>query len=179
MKKIVLAVLFTLPFSTLAFSETTTTPILDSRVNATTTVDARNQGTSVGSDLSKAVGVAVAPGLTTTLSETCMGSTSFGVGFGGGAVSGGTTHIDQDCVNRLNSREVKSLGDAVVAKEILCNNTNVRNSFKLAGRPCLIDGGTDAASNLQLTISNASKQRQDELYAAAVLRLKKQGSLAN
>lgn len=171
MKKILLVLLLSPSLTFAESSQSVSVP-----VNSTTGVDARNQSTntSTGSDLSKAVGMAVAPGLTTTLSETCMGSTSFGIGFGGGAVSGGTTHVDQDCVRRLNSREVKSLGDAVVAKEILCGNTDVRTSFKLAGRPCLIDGGTDSNNNLQITINDTSKQRQDELYAAAVLRLKKQ-----
>lgn len=137
---------------------------------STTGVDARDQSQSVnnGSDLSHAVGMAVAPSLTTTFSETCMGSTSAGAGFAGGAVSVGSTWEDESCIRRLDAREVKSMGDAEAAKEILCESAKVRAAFKRVGRPCAIDGGVYAVTLKPMNISDSSKQRQEELYLAAV-----------
>jgi len=137
-------------------------------VTANTGVDARNQATNNGSDLSHAVGMAVAPALTTTFSETCMGSTSAGAGFAGGAVSVGSTWEDEACIRRLDAREIKSLGDAEAAKELLCDSPKVREAFKRVGRPCAVDGGTYAITLKPMNINDASKQRQDELYQAAV-----------
>jgi hypothetical protein len=92
-------------------------------------------------DLSRAVGMATAPALTTTLTETCMGSTSAGAGFSGGSFSFGTTWRDTECVNRLNAREIRTYGDVQAAKEIMCSNDTVREAFKKVGRPCADDGG--------------------------------------
>jgi hypothetical protein len=137
---------------------------------STTGVDARNQSQSInnGSDMSKSVGMAVAPALTTTFSETCMGSTSAGAGFAGGAVSVGSTWEDEACIRRLDAREIKSLGDAEAAKELLCESAKVRAAFKRVGRPCAIDGGVYAVTLKPMNISDASKARQEELYLAAV-----------
>ncbi len=100
-----------------------------------------NNSTSIGSDLSKGIGFAAAPALTTTLTETCMGSSSVGGGFSGGSFSFGTTWRDTECVNRLNAREIKTFGDVQAAKEIMCSNDVVREAFKKVGRPCADDGG--------------------------------------
>ena len=97
--------------------------------------------TSIGSDLSKSVGFAAAPVLTTTLTETCMGSTSVGGGFSGGSFSFGTTWRDSACVRRLDAREIKTFGDVQAAKEIMCDSDLVREAFKRVGRPCAEDGG--------------------------------------
>jgi hypothetical protein len=104
-------------------------------------IDARNQGTSIGSDLSKSVGFAQAPALTTTLTETCMGSTSVGGGFSGGSFSFGTTWRDSACVRRLDAREIRTYGDVQAAKEIMCDSDQVRAAFLRVGRPCAADGG--------------------------------------
>lgn len=100
-----------------------------------------NNSTTIGSDLSKGIGFAAAPALTTTLTETCMGSSSVGGGFSGGSFSFGTTWRDTECVNRLNAREIKTFGDVQAAKEIMCSNDVVREAFKKVGRPCADDGG--------------------------------------
>ena len=152
----------------LAFADATQSTNIP--VTANTNVDARNLSTSTGMDPSRAVGMAVAPALTTTFSETCMGSTSAGAGFAGGAVSVGSTWEDEACIRRLDAREIKSLGDAEAAKELLCDSPKVREAFKRVGRPCAIDGGTYAVTLKPMSINDASKQRQDELYQAAVKR---------
>jgi hypothetical protein len=81
----------------------------------------------------------IAPALTTTLTETCMGSTSAGIAGIGFGVSLGSTWRDADCVNRLNARDLRSLGDADAAKEVLCENQVVRNAYKRLGHACAID----------------------------------------
>lgn len=165
MKKILA---LTLLIPSLALAETTQK--VDIPVTTNNTTDARNQSSSVnqGSDLSRSVGMAVAPALTTTFSETCMGSTSAGAGFAGGAVSIGSTWEDEACIRRLDAREVKSMGDSETAKEIMCGSPEVRAAFKRVGRPCAIDGGTYAATPKPININDVSKQRQQELYEAAV-----------
>lgn len=113
-------------------------------VTAQTAVDARNQSVTIAhpADLSQAVGAAMAPALTTTLTETCMGSTSVGGGFSGGSFSFGTTWRDSACVRRLDAREIHSYGDLQAAKEIMCDSDLVRAAFKRVGRPCVEDGGS-------------------------------------
>lgn len=78
----------------------------------------------------------VAPALTTTLTETCMGSTSGGAAVAGFGITIGSTWKDDECVNRLNSRELRSLGEYGAAKEVLCANPVVREAFKTTGKPC-------------------------------------------
>ena len=91
---------------------------------------------------SNAVGNSFAPALTTTMTETCMGSTSVGAGGSGFGFSFGTTWRDSACVRRLDARQVQSLGDAQAGKEIMCDSDLVRQAFKNVGRPCAADGGT-------------------------------------
>jgi len=81
-------------------------------------------------DLGDAVPTAVAPALTTTLSETCMGSTSAGASGSGFGLSFGSTWTDDECVRRLNAREVRSMGFALAAKELMCDNDDVRAAFE-------------------------------------------------
>ena len=124
----------------------------ESRSNGVT---ANSTGAAVGAgatyvqapaaDISRGVGTAFAPALTTTLTETCMGSTSVGAGWSGAALSFGTTWRDHACVRRLDAREIHSYGDAQAAKEIMCDSDLVREAFKRVGRPCAEDGGTYVA----------------------------------
>lgn len=96
--------------------------------------------TNHGSDLGDAVPAVVAPSLTTTLSETCMGSTSMGVAGAGFGVSFGSTWKDDACVRRLDSRELRSFGvglapnDAILfhfaAKERMCADPKIRQAFE-------------------------------------------------
>ena len=75
-----------------------------------------------------------APGLTTTLTETCMGSTSGAFAIAGLGVSGGTTWTDKNCVRRLDAREIRAMGAAEVAKELMCTGENNYNAFKRAAK---------------------------------------------
>lgn len=80
-----------------------------------------------------------APGLTTTLTETCLGSVSGGISIMGGAVTGGSTIRDDRCGNRLDARELKSWGETDVAKEVMCGTPEVKSAYKRVGRPCMED----------------------------------------
>ena len=82
-------------------------------------------------------GVTASP-LTTTLTETCMGSYTGGVSGIGFGVTGGATVVDKACVRRLNAREVaQTLGDKEAAREIMCGDPDVNSAFAALGRPCL------------------------------------------
>jgi hypothetical protein len=87
----------------------------------------------------KAVPNVTAPGLTTTLTETCMGSTSAGAGWVGFGFSFGTTWRDSACVRRLDARQLAAIGYNLGAKELMCDSDAVREALKRAGKPCFVD----------------------------------------
>ena len=78
-----------------------------------------------------------APALSTTLTETCMGSTSGGIsvmGFGGTL---GTTWNDAQCVRRLNAREMaQTLGDRDAARALLCQDKDIAAAYAAVGEDC-------------------------------------------
>lgn len=107
-----------------------------------TTIPTHTTSEVTGTQTLKNVPAVYAPSLTTTLTETCMGSTSGGLAVAGFGISGGGTWVDVECVNRLNARDVKALavpGAMFASKEILCANAAVRASFKKVGYPCVDD----------------------------------------
>ena len=96
--------------------------------------------TSYGGDIPRQAPSIAAPALTTTLSETCMGSTSFGASGPGFGITFGSTWRDEACVRRLDARELRSFGaglnygDAIIfhlaAKERMCEDGKVRAAFE-------------------------------------------------
>lgn len=85
------------------------------------------------------------PALTTTLTETCMGSSSLGVSVLGFGAGGGSTWQDRECVRRLNARELaQTLGDREAAREVLCGNEDVFRVYNALGRPCRLKPNGDA-----------------------------------
>jgi hypothetical protein len=78
-----------------------------------------------------------APALTTTLTETCMGSTSAGGSWLGGGISIGSTWEDKSCKRRLNARELaQTLGDREAARAVMCGDPDVADAYERLGRPC-------------------------------------------
>ena len=77
-----------------------------------------------------------APNLSTTLTETCMGSTSAGAGWFGFGGTFGSTWSDDTCVRRLDARQMAALGEVAIAKELMCQSDEVREAAKRAGKPC-------------------------------------------
>jgi hypothetical protein len=117
----------------------------NANANAETTSSASQgnvQGISTtnNANLRDGVPAVVAPSLTTTLSETCMGSTSMGIAGAGFGISFGSTWKDEACVRRLDSRELRSFGaglapnDAILfhfaAKERMCADPKIRQAFE-------------------------------------------------
>jgi len=113
-------------------------------------------GNSVGSNLSSSLAITSnspavnlgnavpnvsAPNLATTLTETCMGSTSAGAAAAGWGFSFGTTWRDHACVRRLDARQMTAFGDMATAREMMCDSDLVREAAKRVGRPCMEDGG--------------------------------------
>ncbi|SAK72479.1 chemotaxis protein CheA [Caballeronia temeraria] len=77
-----------------------------------------------------------APSLTTTLSDTCMGSASFGLSITGFGATGGTTLVDQACVRRLDAREFRAMGLTDVALALLCQSDANRRAVEATGHLC-------------------------------------------
>lgn len=77
-----------------------------------------------------------APSLTTTLSDTCMGSTSFGLSFIGFGATGATTMVDQACVKRLDAREFRAMGLNDVALALMCQSDANRRAVEATGHVC-------------------------------------------
>jgi hypothetical protein len=106
---------------------------------------------SYGSDLGRGVPAVVAPALTTTLSETCMGSTSLGASGAGFGFSVGSTWRDEACIRRLDARELRSMGRggdaetqaifALASKERMCEDEQIRAAFE---RVATMTGNTAA-----------------------------------
>lgn len=77
-----------------------------------------------------------APSLTTTLSDTCMGSVSFGLSLTGFGASAASTMVDQACVRRLDSREFRAMGLNDVALALLCQSDANRKAVESTGHDC-------------------------------------------
>ena len=103
----------------------------------------QNSGNVVNqaSDLSQMVPNVSAPNLATTLTETCMGSTSGGASAAGWGFSFGTTWRDSACVRRLDARQMSAFNDISTAREMMCDSELVREAAKRVGKPCMEDGG--------------------------------------
>lgn len=97
------------------------------------------QGTSIPRDTISTVYAPpqiVAPALSTTLTETCMGSASAGISVPWGGVSGGKTYTDAQCVRRLNARELSAQGWHAEACEVMMGDPEVAKAFTRTGRSC-------------------------------------------
>ncbi|WP_082722321.1 hypothetical protein [Burkholderia mayonis] len=104
-----------------------------------------------------------APGLTTTLSDTCMGSLSIGLSLPGFGATGGTTLVDQACVRRLDAREFRAMGLTDVALALLCQSDANRRAVEATGHLC---PGTTAplarsnsAANVEAVVADDEKYR--------------------
>lgn len=78
----------------------------------------------------------VAPALSTTLTETCMGSGSAGVSTPWGGITGGKTYEDKQCIRRLNSRELAAQGFRWEACMVMMGDPEVAAAFHATGRSC-------------------------------------------
>jgi hypothetical protein len=79
---------------------------------------------------------AFAPQLTASAVNTCLGSTSFGIGVTGFGISGGSTHKDRECNLRMYSAMLLQLGQRDAAAAVLCHDPSVYNAFAAVGIRC-------------------------------------------
>ncbi|WP_250514926.1 hypothetical protein [Caballeronia sp. INDeC2] len=119
-----------------------------------TTVDYNQSSYSVRTTPSIA-----APALTTTLSDTCMGSASFGLSITGFGATGGTTLVDQACVRRLDAREFRAMGLTDVALALLCQSDANRRAVEATGHLCPGTTTPLAKSGADAVLSDDEKYR--------------------
>jgi hypothetical protein len=100
-----------------------------------------------------------APSLTTTLSDTCMGSASFGISVTGFGATGGTTMVDQACVRRLDAREFRAMGLTDVALALLCQSDANRRAVEATGHLCPGTTTPLAKSGADAVVSDDEKYR--------------------
>lgn len=133
---------------------------------------ANNTKTTVdygGSYEIKNVPSTIAPSLTTTLSDTCMGSVSAGISAVGWGLSGGTTMVDEACVRRLDSREFRAMGMNDVALALLCQSAANRKAVEATGRACPNSAPAQAQTPGVTTYSVGSPQSAGE-YTDPIVR---------
>jgi len=106
---------------------------------------------------------AIAPGLTTTLTETCMGSTSGGFSVSGLGLSGGTTWTDSACIRRLDARELGAQGAKAASLERLCEDPKNRAAILRASKQ--YDGNFICYDDSPEGIAEANRQNQKPVKA--------------
>jgi hypothetical protein len=106
-----------------------------------------------------------APALTTTLSDTCMGSASFGLSITGFGATGGTTLVDQACVRRLDAREFRAMGLTDVALALLCQSDANRRAVEATGHLCPGTSKPLAKSGEEAVLSDDEKYRDPLIRA--------------
>lgn len=76
-----------------------------------------------------------APSLATS-GETCMGSTSVGGSAAGIGLAIGTTWDSAECQRRMNSQQLRLLGQNDAALALLCQNPGVADALAAVGKRC-------------------------------------------
>jgi len=109
-----------------------------------------------------------APGLTTTLSDTCMGSVSFGISLPGVGATAGTTLVDQACVRRLDAREFRAMGLTDVALALLCQSDSNRRAVESTGHLC--PGTTAPLAKVDGGDNNTGTVADDVKYRDPIVR---------
>lgn len=69
----------------------------------------------------------------------CVVALSGGVSVAGVGASFGAGIEDRDCTRRANALQLHAMGESTAAREVLCENAEVRAAFARTGRPCAAD----------------------------------------
>jgi hypothetical protein len=112
-----------------------------------------------------------APSLTSTFSDTCMGSSSFGLSFVGFGATGGSTMVDEACVRRLDSREFRAMGLNDVALALLCQSAANKKAVEATGRACPTAAASNATAAAKSSATLASLNNQSPIDQQASLSL--------
>ena len=110
-----------------------------------------------------------APSLTSTFSDTCMGSSSFGLSFVGFGATGGTTMVDEACVRRLDSREFRAMGLNDVALALLCQSPANRKAVESAGHVCPSGGSPSETVSATATVKVSKAEQADDTQRTRVV----------
>jgi hypothetical protein len=129
--------------------------------NQALTIDQRNYAKT---DLSKAVGTAIAPTIYNSM-ITCMGGVSAAVGAPSASVAVGASIESEDCNVRQDALMVQN--DPEVYKAVLCQSPRIEKGYKLAGRPCL-------TAPEQLTAAQAKANSEAKMKVLIAQYAKKQ-----
>lgn len=162
MKKIFLALLFSLPLSVFAQSTASKNSSISSSnakqansqsitfsspASVTSTTTSNNTQNVINSGTSKSiveyggdykiknVPSVSGPSLTTS-NDTCMGSTSGGANGAGFGISVGSTWTDEHCKRLKMSRELWNKGMKAASLAIDCMDPNVRDALEMTGTKC-------------------------------------------
>lgn len=112
---------------------------------------------------------AIAPGLTTTLTETCMGSTSGGFSISGLGLAGGSTWTDSACVRRLDARELGSQGAKAASLERMCEDPQNRAAILRASKQ--FDGNFICFADTPEGIAEANRQNQEPVQVLGTAKV--------
>jgi hypothetical protein len=69
----------------------------------------------------------------------CAVGASGGIALPGFGLSAGTTWADKACERRQQAALMFNMGEPVVARELMCQDEQVRTAMRSAGKPCVID----------------------------------------
>lgn len=117
-----------------------------------------------GSKGHKMVPSAIAPGLTASAVETCMGSASAGGSGSGWGFSFGTTYTDKACNLRLTARTLFSMGYRPAAAYVMCRDPDAAWAMAQSGLYC---PGTEYARQAPVKVAPV-KQRVKNAKVSAV-----------
>jgi hypothetical protein len=118
-----------------------TTSDVNTTVNGTTTQNIVQSGTTgqnvnySGTQTIKNVPSVGGPALTSS-NDTCMGSTSGGIGVAGFGFSLGSTWTDKNCKMLKNSRELWNMGMRAASMARMCMDSENREALELTGFTC-------------------------------------------
>lgn len=76
-----------------------------------------------------------APSLSTS-GESCMGSTAIGGSAAGFGVAIGSTWSAEQCERRMNSQQLRLMGETKAALALLCQNPGVADAMRAVGKSC-------------------------------------------
>ncbi len=76
-----------------------------------------------------------APSLSTS-GESCMGSTAIGGSAAGFGVAIGSTWSAEQCERRMNSQQLRLMGETKAALALLCQNPGVADAMRAVGKMC-------------------------------------------
>lgn len=136
-----------------------------------TVTDSYSTVTNQGTSTIRTNPAIAAPALTTTLTDTCMGSFSLGMSFTGFGATGGSTMVDQACVRRLDSREFRAMGLNDVALALLCQSPANKKAVEATGRLCPGTQPPVAAASpaTPAVASTASSAQREDPYSVTTV----------